>query len=962
MDRETKATQGGARFWPGIIGIWALVFASGCSLHKAAPVFPRVWATGPSDRVAAQEPARDETAYFKASEDVIHVVGAVNETIGFEVVLSAIGQPAAVLEIGAEDFVSSATTIDKTAVRIHRYRSIEIERYPNWYLRTQGLREPRAIPDALARVGGEASDSPDNGSSITVLAGSNLSLYVELTIPRDARPDLYHSALVLDYGSGRRQRTPIELVVRDIYLSPEDSIPVLAHVELGPLIAATTELDSRNIPAALMDDGARRAIGRAFSILHEHGLSPYTSDVRPRLSQGSDGGVALDWDVYDDFCGPLIDGTAYADQKPAYAWPLPIDVHQPDPAQYGGLSSTAYRAALQDYISQVRAHFDSKGWLARGFIDFDFPPENSPSPERYEQFRKLAATAHGIDRRLPLLSRMIPQPMSPFGWFGHRYEDLGDAVDIWSTPSRFEHAATLASLRAHEKRTWMLPDRPPYSGSLAVEAPPVQSRSLPWQAFLRGHEAIVVSHSTDWPATLFDAPIADRDAPSDSWLLYPGRCFGVEGLVPSVRLKQLQIGLQEYQYLRLLDRYGRGETARLLAGSLIQACGTDAYGDNFQDGVTGRRVNDPEIWEQARSLLSQETEIALAEGRETSVDRSVNLTGWAKFLGATRRLEGWVESARIAIDPRVRKTRYVVTFDVAIRSSLRTGVAGELRFENLPAGAQAIGGPIHLGPIEEWGLVKRSLAYETSALPIRDLDGHFSQSIVFDAGTSGRTIIEGVVSAAEPVKAAGAILMDGRLNEWGPGELNVAGDFRIIGDQPAAVRPRAEQQTVAYFCRAGGMLYLGVRAATPGAGAIDGSAARRNVVDYEDLRPVGEDLVEILIDPSGSGTLSDDLYHVIIKSTGDPIFERGVGVSPPIGRVETWEGKRPDYAVSAGDGGWTAEIAIPLSALGPRAARSRVWGINLARLEPQRGEYSDWARAPRYCYDPRSLGNLIWPE
>jgi hypothetical protein len=120
--------------------------------------------------------------------------------------------------------------------------------------------------------------------------------------------------------------------------------------------------------------------------------------------------------------------------------------------------------------------------------------------------------------------------------------------------------------------------------------------------------------------------------------------------------------------------------------------------------------------------------------------------------------------------------------------------------------------------------------------------------------------------------------------------------------------------------------------------------------------------VEILLDPSGAGTLNDDLYHLVIKSTGDPEFERGIGVSPPIGRVEPWPGKRPDYAVSLRDDGWTAEIAIPISSLGPQAMRNRIWGVNLTRMEPQRGEYSDWARATRYCYDARSLGNLIWRE
>ncbi|MFQ5411648.1 MAG: hypothetical protein ACE5EC_05100, partial [Phycisphaerae bacterium] len=59
--------------------------------------------------------------------------------------------------------------------------------------------------------------------------------------------------------------------------------------------------------------------------------------------------------------------------------------------------------------------------------------------------------------------------------------------------------------------------------------------------------------------------------------------------------------------------------------------------------------------------------------------------------------------------------------------------------------------------------------------------------------------------------------------------------------------------------------------------------------------------------------------------------------------------------------GWSAELGIPISTFGPAAA-NRVWGINLARLDPAHGEYSDWARAPRYCYDPRTLGNLVWPD
>jgi hypothetical protein len=136
----------------------------------------------------------------------------------------------------------------------------------------------------------------------------------------------------------------------------------------------------------------------------------------------------------------------------------------------------------------------------------------------------------------------------------------------------------------------------------------------------------------------------------------------------------------------------------------------------------------------------------------------------------------------------------------------------------------------------------------------------------------------------------------------------------------------------------------------------------RSEVEYDGLMPADEDLVEILIDPTNRATRSDELFHVVLKSSGVAVFERGVGVKPPIGEVRPWPGPAPSHGVIRTDFGWSAEIGIPIHSLGPGSAKATVWGLNIARLEPQRGEYSDWAGAPRYCYDPRTLGNLIWPD
>jgi hypothetical protein len=359
--------------------------------------------------------------------------------------------------------------------------------------------------------------------------------------------------------------------------------------------------------------------------------------------------------------------------------------------------------------------------------------------------------------------------------------------------------------------------------------------------------------------------------------------------------------------------------------------------------------------------------------------------------------------------PRLHRV-LTVTHDLAIRNELRTDIQGELRLGPLPPGGRGIKDLVQVGPLGEMGLTRKPLSWELDGPLPCDLDGHYAQRIRLDAAASGEVEVDAVLSVAQAPTALKPINVDGDLGDWLPNEYNAAGDFRLITqaldagsgrapppadrltwgteslplrsgergwgpDSPpllragqgwdagsAANRPRATSQTVAYFCRSATMLYVAIHAACPPADGDETEPKRITTqIEYDQLAPAGEDLVEILIDPTNCGTLSDDLYHIVIKSNGIGVFERGIGMTPAIGRAGPWPGAPPQHAVVRTPYGWSAELAIPLAALG-RPGRGTVWGLNLARVEPQRGEYSDWARAPRHCYDPRTLGNLLWPE
>jgi hypothetical protein len=53
-------------------------------------------------------------------------------------------------------------------------------------------------------------------------------------------------------------------------------------------------------------------------------------------------------------------------------------------------------------------------------------------------------------------------------------------------------------------------------------------------------------------------------------LVYPARPVGYDGVVPTIRLKALRDGIQDYEYMAILERLGKAAEARELVRSLTQ--------------------------------------------------------------------------------------------------------------------------------------------------------------------------------------------------------------------------------------------------------------------------------------------------------------------------------------------------------------------------------------------------------
>ncbi len=144
--------------------------------------------------------------------------------------------------------------------------------------------------------------------------------------------------------------------------------------------------------------------------------------------------------------------------------------------------------------------------------------------------------------------------------------------------------------------------------------------------------------------------------------------------------------------------------------------------------------------------------------------------------------------------------------------------------------------------------------------------------------------------------------------------------------------------------------------------------------------PIGEELIEILIDPQDLGSRSPtDLYHIVVKRSGSDLCEKGVRFAPPCAEWQPWP-VDIDIATKVSPDRWTVELKIPLAAFGsglpsalshrpsesggtwkPESEKQVIWGFNIVRFDEANQEFSTWSGAFLNAYDPLSLGNLYLP-
>jgi hypothetical protein len=445
-----------------------------------------------------------------ARQASVEIWAAGGEYEAFQIVITAGTDAVAAVDVEASDLIGpDHITIPAASFIFYREHYVHIMRsspdlgYGNrplgkaWY---PDALIPRLDPQTGRRPAGIIPSFP-----FDVSPNQSQPIWIDVHVPVGARPGLYRASVLLS-SSQEEVRIPISLHVWGF------SLPI------SPTLKSSFGMHE----PALTDR-------RVHELLLQHRIMPVNinpSDARQFQEQLGLNTIAL------RFWGHTDLNTCKMDPAPT--------------AERIASEFRRYPPSLSSYVYPA--------------------DEIDPCPKLFQSVREWGANMHAADPRIKNLVTVAPVPKL--------YDDGGgtgrSAVDIWTIlPKVYESAGErVRFVQAKGDEVWsytaLVQDS--YSPKWEIDFAPINFRIQP--GFLS--QSLGLTGILYWRVDLWtDAPwqnvygfrLENNDYPGEGMLIYPGHEVGVESVVPSMRLKWIRKGVEDYEYVAILKRLGRGDWA-----------------------------------------------------------------------------------------------------------------------------------------------------------------------------------------------------------------------------------------------------------------------------------------------------------------------------------------------------------------------------------------------------------------
>jgi hypothetical protein len=459
----------------------------------------------------------------------------------------------------------------------------QIDVFREWYHRLD--RQQSYYPDALVPIRlpyRSRMPEPDN----QIVDQKAQAFWLDVWIPAAARPGEYTIMIRLQSAEGVIElKLPVRVLAARV---PDGDVVTMDHNSYGSswLGDQYPRLREREGDAFFRSDAFFKLIHSYHRIFYEHrGIFHqlgygHAGKVGPEFAPALEGSGRRkhisSWDLFDRHYGPLLDGSAFEGTRRG-ARPIPfayLPINPEWPASYLWWGEPGYEAEFVSVVSGMERHFREKNWTRtrlelffnhkKRYMGFPWDGDEVRFPDDNRYFREYGRL---LRKAVPADSPVRFVFRADVSWnMEQQSQDLAGIVKLWccggSILSWYPGVARVMKQRGDI--VWF------YSGPPRVTQVSAKITEFPLQAWLWGIDGYVhwltVSPGPD-PWFRFDG--------GGTALVYSGERFGIDGPIPSIRLKIQRNAVQD---LALLDSFKdrrsiqelRTEAARRFNGSRPQ--------------------------------------------------------------------------------------------------------------------------------------------------------------------------------------------------------------------------------------------------------------------------------------------------------------------------------------------------------------------------------------------------------
>ncbi|MBT5873697.1 MAG: DUF4091 domain-containing protein, partial [Candidatus Latescibacteria bacterium] len=265
--------------------------------------------------------------------------------------------------------------------------------------------------------------------------------------------------------------------------------------------------------------------------------------------------------LYDRYYWFLVDRLISPQHLPVPLDPNRMAPYLNDPRVSGVLMPYSDDATV---LGQTIQMYKDHGWMDKAYL---YPVDEPYGKAQYDRLTDAAGKIHTIDSSAKVICPYYRNP--EFAEDELAIKHLTGSVDIWCALTSYYHPEELRERIAAGDNVWWYTCCVPIEPypNFQIQMPPIDHRILFWQMHHFDIEGFLYWSVNTWtddpykelPAMWLES--RQRDSISDGHLLYPGP----DGPVSSIRLELIREGLEDLQYLKLLeDMAGPGEAKRFV--------------------------------------------------------------------------------------------------------------------------------------------------------------------------------------------------------------------------------------------------------------------------------------------------------------------------------------------------------------------------------------------------------------